>query len=86
MATLSAVFHRLTPTFKSESRVFQNTLSDIAKTGANTIRMVLASGDRWNKTSESTVSDLIEQANPNISPGRSKSRLAHYIYWIFLEY
>jgi mannan endo-1,4-beta-mannosidase len=42
-----------------------SSLSDIAKTGANTVRMVLASGDRWNKTSESTVRDLIAQAKAN---------------------
>ena len=42
-----------------------SSLSDIAKTGANTVRIVLASGDRWTKTSESEVSSLIAQAKAN---------------------
>jgi mannan endo-1,4-beta-mannosidase len=42
-----------------------SSLSDIAKTGANSARIVLSSGDRWNKTSESVVSELIEQAKAN---------------------
>ncbi len=42
-----------------------SSLSDIANTGANTVRIVLSSGDRWNKTSESMVSSLIEQAKAN---------------------
>jgi mannan endo-1,4-beta-mannosidase len=42
-----------------------SSLSDIANTGANSVRIVLSSGDRWNKTSESAVSNLIEQAKAN---------------------
>ncbi len=42
-----------------------SSLSDIANTGANTVRIVLSSGDRWNKTTESMVSSLIEQAKAN---------------------
>jgi mannan endo-1,4-beta-mannosidase len=42
-----------------------SSLSDIAKTGANSVRIVLASGQRWSKTSESAVSNLIEQAKSN---------------------
>jgi GH35 family endo-1,4-beta-xylanase len=40
-------------------------LNDIAQTGANSVRIVLASGERWSETSESEVSNLIEQAKAN---------------------
>jgi mannan endo-1,4-beta-mannosidase len=40
-------------------------LADIARTGANTVRIVLASGDRWTMTSEATVASLIAQAKAN---------------------
>ncbi|MFI0988661.1 cellulase family glycosylhydrolase [Streptomyces exfoliatus] len=36
-------------------------IADIAATGANTVRVVLSSGDRWTKTSASEVSSLIAQ-------------------------
>jgi mannan endo-1,4-beta-mannosidase len=42
-----------------------SSLSDIANTGANSVRIVLASGERWSKTSESEISNLIAQAKAN---------------------
>ncbi|MFF0204271.1 cellulase family glycosylhydrolase [Streptomyces sp. NPDC005017] len=36
-------------------------IADIAAKGANTVRVVLSSGDRWTRTSSSTVSSLIGQ-------------------------
>jgi mannan endo-1,4-beta-mannosidase len=42
-----------------------SSLSDIANTGANSVRIVLASGERWSQTSEAEVSNLIEQAKAN---------------------
>ncbi|MEV6248771.1 cellulase family glycosylhydrolase [Streptomyces sp. NPDC051742] len=36
-------------------------IADIAATGANTVRVVLSSGDRWTRTSASEVSSLIAQ-------------------------
>ncbi|MEV0977682.1 cellulase family glycosylhydrolase [Streptomyces sp. NPDC049915] len=40
-------------------------VADIAAKGANTVRLVLASGDRWTKTSSSEVSSLIAQCKAN---------------------
>ncbi|MFF5899132.1 cellulase family glycosylhydrolase [Streptomyces argenteolus] len=40
-------------------------IADIAATGANTVRIVLASGDRWTRTSASEVSSLIGQCKAN---------------------
>ncbi|MET8727536.1 cellulase family glycosylhydrolase [Streptomyces parvus] len=40
-------------------------IADIAATGANTVRVVLGSGDRWTKTSASQVSGLIGQCKAN---------------------
>ncbi|MFF3389837.1 cellulase family glycosylhydrolase [Streptomyces sp. NPDC002669] len=40
-------------------------LADIAATGANTVRIVLGSGDRWTRTSASEVSSLITQCKAN---------------------
>ncbi len=42
-----------------------SSLSDIAKAGANTVRIVLASGGRWSQTSKSMVESLIAQAKAN---------------------
>lgn len=42
-----------------------SSLSDIAKTGSNTVRVVLASGKLWSKTSESQVASIISQAKAN---------------------
>lgn len=42
-----------------------SSLREIAKTGANTVRIVLASGQRWSKTTEATVRNLIAQAKAN---------------------
>ncbi|KAA6198556.1 cellulase family glycosylhydrolase [Streptomyces parvus] len=40
-------------------------IADIAAKGANTVRVVLGSGDRWTKTSASQVSGLIGQCKAN---------------------
>ena len=42
-----------------------SSLSDISKTGANTVRVVIASGKLWSKTSESEVASIISQAKAN---------------------
>lgn len=42
-----------------------SSLSDISKTGANTVRVVLATGKLWSKTSESQVASIISQAKAN---------------------
>ncbi len=42
-----------------------SSLSDIANTGANSVRIVLASGQRWTKTSQTEVANLIAQAKAN---------------------
>lgn len=42
-----------------------SSLSDIAKTGSNTVRVVIASGKLWGKTSESEVASIISQAKAN---------------------
>lgn len=42
-----------------------NSLSDIAKTGANSVRVVLASGKLWTRTPESQVVSIISQAKAN---------------------
>jgi mannan endo-1,4-beta-mannosidase len=42
-----------------------SSLSDIAKTGANSVRVVLASGKLWSKTPASEVSSIISQAKAN---------------------
>lgn len=42
-----------------------SSLSDIAKTGANTVRVVLATGKLWSKTSETQVASIISQAKAN---------------------
>ncbi|MFJ5778982.1 cellulase family glycosylhydrolase [Streptomyces sp. NPDC093094] len=38
-----------------------SSIADIAAKGANTVRVVLSTGDRWTKTSGSTVSSIIEK-------------------------
>jgi mannan endo-1,4-beta-mannosidase len=40
-------------------------LADIASLGANTVRVVLASGDRWTRTSADEVATIIEQCKVN---------------------
>ncbi|WP_299536247.1 cellulase family glycosylhydrolase, partial [uncultured Streptomyces sp.] len=40
-------------------------LADIAATGANTVRIVLSSGDRWTRTSASEVSSLVGRCKAN---------------------
>ena len=42
-----------------------SSLSDIAKTGANSVRVVLASGKLWSRTPESQVVSIISQAKAN---------------------
>jgi mannan endo-1,4-beta-mannosidase len=42
-----------------------SSIADIAAKGANTIRLVLSSGDQWTKTSTSEVSSLIDQCKAN---------------------
>ncbi|MFE2051581.1 glycoside hydrolase family 5 protein, partial [Streptomyces sp. NPDC059459] len=42
-----------------------SSIADIAAKKANTVRVVLSSGDRWSKTSASTVSSLISQCKAN---------------------
>ncbi|MER7053297.1 cellulase family glycosylhydrolase [Streptomyces sp. NPDC000351] len=42
-----------------------SSIADIAAKGANTVRVVLSSGDRWTRTSASEVSSLIGQCKDN---------------------